>query len=83
MGMCNGTCVDQMTDASACGPNCNDCSALVGSNFVASASCVDGACQVVCDPDWQNCSGNPLDGCPCLGGTMTAACNPNGTCKQT
>jgi hypothetical protein len=81
MAMCNGTCVDQMTDASACGPNCDNCSALVGSNFVASATCSSGTCNVTCDPNWVNCSGNPLDGCPCFG-TKPSACN--GTmCVQT
>jgi hypothetical protein len=36
-----------------------------------------------CAPNWQNCSGNPADGCPCFGATKAAACDPDGSCVQT
>jgi Stigma-specific protein, Stig1 len=80
MAVCGGACVNQMTDAGACGANCVNCNGLP---FVENVSCSSGTCMYTCAPDWQNCSGNAADGCPCLGESMSAACNGNGTCKQT
>jgi hypothetical protein len=79
MAVCGGACVNQMTDAGACGANCVNCNGLP---FVENVSCSSGTCMYTCAPDWQNCSGNAADGCPCLGESMSAACNDNGTCKQ-
>jgi hypothetical protein len=78
--VCNGACVDPMTSASGCGTNCVNCTALP---FVQNVTCSSGTCMYTCAPNWQNCSGNAADGCPCLGATKALACNPDGTCKQT
>jgi len=80
-GLCGGTCVDQMTDTSACGANCTNCNNLP---FVNGPYCDNGSCNYQsCSGPWVNCSGNPADGCPCRVVGMGNQCNNDGTCKQT
>jgi hypothetical protein len=50
--------------------------------FVENVTCSNGTCSYTCAPDWQNCSGNAADGCPCLGSSKDQACN-GAMCVQT
>lgn len=66
---CSGACVNLQTDFNNCGACGAPCS-----NYFAQSSCVAGQCHIdSCSPNWINCSGDPRDGCNCLGTT----CNGN------
>lgn len=74
---CNGTCVDLKNDANNCGACGTKCC-----NFFAASSCQSGTCHIdSCSPDWVNCSGNPLDGCNCLGTDCATAMCETSPCQ--
>ena len=57
----NGCETPLLTTAAHCNACGNDCAALP---HVATASCSAGACSVLtCDSGWENCDGDPSNGC--------------------
>jgi hypothetical protein len=69
MTACGGACVDLMTDFNNCGACGTKCC-----NYFANSSCITGTCHInSCSPNWLNCSGNPRDGCNCLGTNCSTA----------
>jgi hypothetical protein len=96
-GDCDGVvangCEADFGSGTHCGRCDNDCTALPN---VRSASCDDSVCtDLVCDPGWGDCDGNPLNGCerrlntlsdcgacgrPCAPAHATGACVA-GSCR--
>lgn len=73
MTECSGVCVNLQSDADNCGTCGTTCS-----SYFATSSCVSGTCHIdSCAPGWINCSGNPLDGCNCLGTTCNGTMCPS------
>jgi len=43
--------------------NCGACGALCGATHTTSSVCQGGACQLACQPHFDNCDNNPSNGC--------------------
>lgn len=68
---CNGVCVNLSSDPHNCGTCGHACC-----QYFATESCQSGTCHIdSCAPNWVNCSGNPADGCNCLGTCSGTTCN--------
>ncbi len=57
--MCGDSCVDTRTDAQNCGGCGMDCGDAPG----ATISCVASACVTACDDGFDDCDGDPSNGC--------------------
>jgi len=57
--MCGASCVDTRRDVS----NCGDCGAVCADQDHAAATCAMGSCDFVCDTGWDDCDGDPANGC--------------------
>lgn len=65
---CSGLCVDLTTDPGNCGACDNEC---VAANAVA--GCSGGSCTIAsCNPGFENCDSNPVNGCE-----VNTSTNPN------
>ncbi len=77
----NGCEVNSLSDPT----HCNSCTVACNSTN-AMASCVAGACQVTCNPEFGDCDGDPSNGCECgllNGCTMSTATDMTGQSQIT
>ncbi len=74
--MCGASCVDTRASVS----NCGGCGRACPARNNASASCVNGACGVVCNTNFGNCDGESMNGCETDLRTSTRSC---GACGRT
>lgn len=57
---CGGGCVDALSDAE----NCGDCGVVCeGGERVLASVCAAGVCELSCESDFDNCDGDPSNGC--------------------
>ena len=71
---CPPACVDTTADPT----NCGGCG-VACTNAHGSTSCATGLCSPVCDPLWDSCNTDPVDGCETSLATLTDC----GACGQT
>jgi hypothetical protein len=71
---CNGVCTNITTNTASCGACGNVCPA--GANGVA--TCFAGQCALQCSAGFQNCDGNPANGCEINTATSTSNCGACG-----
>ena len=73
LSLCSGSCVDTMQDATHCGA----CGAACAERPRTSVGCASGECAYACDIGWDDCNGDPGDGCEARLGSVShcGGCN--------
>ncbi len=83
----NGSCEDLSANASSCGT----CGNVCGNGNTSSVACNSGVCNLICLTGFDNCNGDPADGCEAPLNTDTnceqcnsrcSAINAVGTCAS-